>query len=128
MAPTNDGSPNEVLRIELSSDGEAGCVILQGELDLSVVDQAEGALRHAERNGHNVIVDFTALDFMDLAGLRVILAAHQRLGQRLILRGCSPPVHRLFELAGVAKQLPLVPEHGRRDVANDSNGCETMGG
>ncbi|MGH2877207.1 MAG: STAS domain-containing protein [Solirubrobacteraceae bacterium] len=114
MASVDGASASPTFRVELSSEEDASCVRLQGELDLSVVDQAEGALRWAERNGRNVIVDFSALRFMDLVGMHVILAAHQRLGHRLTLRGCSPPVHRLFELTGVADQLPLANENGHR--------------
>lgn len=107
-ALSRDASPSDTFRAEVIADAQETRVALRGELDLAVVGEADDALRRAERDGQSVVVDFRDLVFMDLAGLRLMLVVHERLGQRLTLHGCSEPVHRLFELTETAERLPFV--------------------
>jgi anti-anti-sigma factor len=95
-------------RADSSSDGNEIHVVLHGELDLAGVEHAEHALRRAERDGRVIVVDLSGLTFMDAAGLRVMLAANERLGSRLTFRGCTPQVRRLLELTGTDGDLQLV--------------------
>lgn len=107
MATAGCAFPGDVLSVEVSRAGKEIRIGLRGELDLAVVEEARRALAGAGRDGQRVVVDVSALRFMDLSGLRLLLAAHQRLGDRLTLRGCSGQVHRLCELMGVTERLPL---------------------
>ncbi len=108
MATSREAPPGDAFRVELIDDGDCTRVALYGELDLAAVDEADRALRRAESDTRSVVVDFRRLEFMDLAGLHLLLSAHERLGHRLTLRGCSEQVHRLFELTDTAASLPLV--------------------
>lgn len=107
MAAPSGASPDDVLSVEVTHIGEEIRIRLRGELDLAVIEEARHALAGAEHDGQLVVVDFSELRFMDVSGLRLMLAAHRRLGDRMMLRGCSGQVHRLFELMGAAEQLPL---------------------
>ncbi len=58
-----------------------------------------------------LVLDLDDVQFIDSAGLRVILAAHERKvkrGQRLALTPGSPQVQRLFSIAGVSGHLQTI--------------------
>ena len=58
-----------------------------------------------------VVLDLDDVHFIDSAGLRVVLAAHERKverGQRLALTPGSPQVQRLFSIAGVSGHLQTI--------------------
>ncbi len=87
---------------------------LHGELDLlgapllqEAIDKAEG-----EREASPIMVlDLQDLQFVDSAGLRVILAAHERSrqnGQELALTPGTEQVQRLFTIAGVNDHLRII--------------------
>jgi anti-anti-sigma factor len=80
-----------------------------GELDPGTVDRVEGALRDLLAEGaRDVVLDLSALTFMDSSGLsltlRWSLAAAQD-GFAFSLVPGRPPVQRVFDLAGIAGQL-----------------------
>lgn len=71
---------------------------LHGELDLAAGPALERAL--AATDGGPVVLDLSGLWFADLTGVRLLLAAQERLGARLTLR--TPPcVTRVRKLAGL---------------------------
>ena len=94
--------------VEVTSDGERTRVRLIGELDLATADDAAAGLLIAGMlDDQRVELDLVGLQFMDVRGLRVILAARQRLGDRLRLLPGPPGVQRLLELTGVADRMLL---------------------
>jgi anti-anti-sigma factor len=51
-----------------------------------------------------VIVDLTAVGFMDSSGLTVLFDEHHRLadrGSRLVIRGASPMAMKVMEITGL---------------------------
>jgi anti-sigma B factor antagonist len=99
----------EAFRAELGSHPDGSVLVLSGELDLATAADADAALRAAEirAGGRLVLVDLSGLVFMDVAGLHCLLTAHRRLGDRLRLRACPPPIRRVFALTGTLRRLPL---------------------
>ena len=58
-----------------------------------------------------MVLDLQDLQFVDSAGLRVILAAHERSresGQELALTPGTEQVQRLFTIAGVIDHLRII--------------------
>lgn len=85
-------------------------VALVGELDLAAAPIAEAELREACANADLLVLDLAAVTFMDCAGLRVLLAADERLrasGGRLAIVHAPLQVRRLFDLTGTRDQLQL---------------------
>lgn len=79
-------------------------VSLTGEIDSSTAPQLEshlnGILKAAEIM---VLVDFSRLDFISSAGLRVFLSYAKRIrkaGGKIALAGMSQPVQKVFESVG----------------------------
>jgi anti-anti-sigma factor len=88
---------------------------LTGELDISVRDVVESDLReHIEAIASSVIiVDLSAVTFMDSAGLDPLLRVHAELaGQErvLALQSISPPVNLLFRLLADLRPYGLVQQ------------------
>jgi anti-sigma B factor antagonist len=108
-------------RVEVASKGEASVVSVIGELDLASSPTLEEELeRLAVGNAPLVIVDLSALEFMDSTGLSVLVRAHHRseeTGQRFGLVNGSQQVQRLLSLTGVAERLTLEETPGLPDDA-----------
>ncbi len=82
-----------------------------GELDLATIDtlQAEHE-RMLARGFRHVVVDLRGLEFIDVAGLRLLLALTaeaRRDGWRLSLIQGPYAVRRLFDLTGTLQALPF---------------------
>jgi anti-sigma B factor antagonist len=88
-------------------DGDSAFIVLSGELDLSGTDRLEAAIRHAEESDiGRVIVDLTAITFIDSTGLGVLLDAKRRSNGRLrVTPSEHEAVTRLLELTGTTEIL-----------------------
>ncbi|MEA2492849.1 MAG: anti-sigma factor antagonist [Thermoleophilaceae bacterium] len=100
--------------VTVSTDGDRATVCLCGELDLSGVDRAREAIERAEEDGANLVVlDLSALDFIDSTGLEVVLRAARRAhetGRRLIVQRPSSYVRRLLEMTAIDRSLDIVDD------------------
>ena len=78
---------------------------VHGELDLSTSPQLEEAIAHAS-SASRVVLDLSAMSFMDSSGLAVLLSARKRAetdGLELIVDGANEHAQRLMELTGTAQ-------------------------
>jgi anti-anti-sigma factor len=107
-------SPGEHLRIDVRNESDRIVLGLHGELDLLGAPLLQEAIEKAEREGETsaiLVLDLQDLQFVDSAGLRVILAAHERSrqnGQELALTPGTEQVQRLFTIAGVSGHLRII--------------------
>jgi anti-anti-sigma factor len=88
---------------------------LSGDLDLATSPALEARIRRAvtQHRGDGLILDLSAVTFMDCSGLRPVLRLRNRLQDRLCLRGVPPRVRRLLDLAQVTGTLHILP-HGEQ--------------
>lgn len=91
--------------------GRRSVLRLQGELDLCTKAQLCRAITGVlKRHPRILVVDLSALSFMDCSGLSVLVRAHNRLAaqqHQLLITGCTPVVRRLMSLTGLDAQLHL---------------------
>lgn len=92
-------------------------VFVTGDLDMSATTQMSNALNMGcSLAGNRLVVDVSGLGFMDMAGLRVLVGAHERLLREgrdgIVVRGASGIVRRVFELAGSTPLLDNSPLSG----------------
>jgi anti-anti-sigma factor len=99
------------LAITTHHSGQRSVLRLQGELDVCTKDRLRlaisSALNHSPRL---LVVDLSALGFMDCGGLSVLVWAHQRLAEQecqLLITGAQPIVLRLMHLTGLDTHLRL---------------------
>jgi anti-sigma B factor antagonist len=84
-------------------------IVVAGELDLATGPQLETRLdRVIESTDGDVAVDLADVGYIDSTGLRVLLAAHDRLAQnhrKLAVRNPSVQVVRLLEICGLCNLI-----------------------
>lgn len=106
------GINGEHLRVDVRSEPDRVVLELHGELDLLGAPMLQEDMEKVEAQTPAIVVlDLEDLQFVDSAGLRVILAAHQRSRERgwefALTRG-GEQVQRLFEIAGVGEHLRII--------------------
>ncbi|HTD57932.1 MAG TPA: STAS domain-containing protein [Solirubrobacteraceae bacterium] len=103
---------SEHLRIDVRNAPDRVVLVLHGELDLLGAPLLQKQVESAEVEAKGIVVlDLEELQFIDSAGLRVILAAHERAqdqGHELALTQGPEQVRRLFTIAGVNKHLRII--------------------
>lgn len=102
------------LTISTRSDGAVTHVVLGGEFDLGGVEPFRQCLADVESAGPKaVLVDMSAVEFMDSSGLRALVMANERAvrtGVRLAIVPGPPQVRRVFEITHLDDQLELVED------------------
>ncbi|WP_214404132.1 STAS domain-containing protein [Pseudonocardia lacus] len=95
------------VRSELGPTG--GTADLSGELDISSIAQLWDALSALCGEGYRyVVLDLSELDFLDAAGLGVLVRADRlfrEAGATLALTGLRPSQQRLLEITGLDRAL-----------------------
>ena len=98
------------LRMDSELLGDVHTIRLAGELDIATAKRVELELeRVAATDARTIVVDLSALTFMDSCGLRAMLMADARLRDapsRLAIRRGPPAVQRIFEISGLRDLLP----------------------
>lgn len=105
----SDGTPQ--LQLELRSEGESVRVVVTGELDLATAPWLQARLDQVWARRLPVLLDVSGLAFVDLDGLRLLLAACRVAmsdGRSVLLTRGSEAVERLIDLTGVRSRLSFV--------------------
>lgn len=91
--------------VELVSNGELTKVVVSGDLDLSTVARVRLALESAcEESSAKLVVDLSAVDFVDSHGLQLLVSTHRALaaeGGSLVVLPPAEHVQRVFTLTGL---------------------------
>ncbi|WP_018684582.1 STAS domain-containing protein [Actinokineospora enzanensis] len=104
--------------MEITSEGTDPVVVsVTGEVDLATAPQLEQALDAAlaEPGATGVRVDLSAVEFMDSAGLRVLVAALRKAEESdrtLVLDAPHERVRRIIEITGLAEVFGLAGATG----------------
>lgn len=98
--------------LDVIVDQDSGPARLVGELDISTAPLLEDALREQVRGGGDLVLDLSALTFIDSTGLRSLLWLGRELKGRgrLVLRSPSALVTRVIELTGIESAPSLTIE------------------
>ncbi len=101
-------SPVEAKQV---ADG-AHLVSAWGELDLYAAPALKEALRAAVASGAEVVVvDLTAVTFVDSTALGALVAASRQAGDatRMHIACTNPEIVRTFDVTGIDRVLPVYP-------------------
>jgi anti-sigma B factor antagonist len=101
-----------VAELRLSSErrGTSLVVAVGGELDIITSRQLDDQLTRARRDHRQIILDLTAVDFMDTSSLAVIVGHWKRLqaaGGVLVLAGARYRHTKTLWITGLADRLSL---------------------
>lgn len=82
-----------------SSPSTVAVLRIAGQMDISAAPHLRDVLERAAADGsHDVVVDLAEVTFIDCSGLRPLLEARARCGDRFRLSGVTEPVARLLRL------------------------------
>jgi anti-anti-sigma factor len=99
------------VRSEPGAAADRGAAELSGELDIAGIHQLWDTLSALHDEGYrHVLLDLGELDFLDAAGLGVLVRADllfRGSGARLVLTGLRPAQRRLLELTGLDRTLAV---------------------
>ena len=124
--------PRGPIRLALTKNATPELTVLElaGELDVLTAARLGVELDcEVRQRGGDVVVDLRQADYVDSAGMHVLLNAHRRLARqgRSFAVVCRPgPVRRAFELAKLIETLGVVPsvrEYRRRAQARAAAGA-----
>ena len=97
--------------ISTRSQGGVTVIAVAGSLDSVSSPQAQQAIDAAiAGDGRKVAIDFSALDYISSAGLRVLLGTAKQLGARggaLRMYGLNDSVREVFDISGFSAILPV---------------------
>jgi anti-sigma B factor antagonist len=112
------------LTIITEHDGPRPVLRLQGELDICTKDCLRRAISSAlEHHPPALVLDLSALGFMDCSGLSVLVWAHKLLAgqqRQLLITGSQPIVRRLICLMGLDTYLHLTAPEAEQDASDQS--------
>ena len=97
--------------IEVSAEGQVWRVAVRGDLDCTSADRLRACLRELHRQRAPVVVDLEHVDFVDSAGIGVLVGADRaarRSGQPFSLHSPSRAVRNVLDLSG-AEEIAEVP-------------------
>ena len=97
------------MTINSKKDGKALTLALEGRLDTITSPELEAALKEDLEGVETLIFDFSALDYISSAGLRVLLAAQKKMNRQgsMKLTGVSETVMEIFDITGFADILTI---------------------
>ena len=110
------------LAIDVERDEEATLLVLRGELDMSTASQLRECLVETIDEGARIVIDMEALDFLDSAGLGILVGGLKRArtrGGELELVCTSGDVLKPLEITGLDRVFTI---HPGREAALRSGG------
>ena len=97
------------MNIEKKLEGTALTIALEGRLDTTTSPDLEETLAASLDGVEALVFDFTKLDYLSSAGLRVLLSAQKRMNKQgsMKLVHVNDAVKEVFEITGFADFLTI---------------------
>ena len=81
--------------------------VFDGRLDTLAASEIEQEIHKLDDcEGHNIMLDCTAMDYISSSGLRLFLSILKNAkakGSRVIITGCNDSLHQIFTMTGFIK-------------------------
>lgn len=90
------------MTIEKNLAGTSLLITLKGRLDTTTAPQLENDLKTSLSNITDLIFDFSGIEYISSAGLRVLLATQKIMNQqgKMVLKNVNSTVLEVFEITG----------------------------
>ena len=97
------------MTIEKAQNNGALTLALEGRLDTVTAPQLEAELKNSLEGAESLTLDFSKLDYISSAGLRVLLSAHKILASKggMKVTNVNEIVREVFEVTGFADILTI---------------------
>ena len=84
-------------------------IVLEGRLDTTTAPQLEAELKQSISDNERLIFDFTKLEYLSSAGLRVLLAAQKMMDKQgeMVICNVNDVIAEVFEVTGFSDILTI---------------------
>ena len=91
-----------MLNIEKTMDGSKLTMVLEGRLDTTTAPQLENELKDALDKADTLVLDFSKLEYISSAGLRVLLSTQKVMNRKggMTIRHVNDVIMEIFEVTG----------------------------
>ena len=103
------------MQISTRTSNDIHIVAVSGSLDSTTSPEAQKSLDAVLASAKKIVLDFSGLDYISSAGLRVLLGAAKQLrasGGTLRIFGLNQSVREVFEISGFSSILSVYPSEG----------------
>ena len=97
------------MTIEKNLNGTELTVTITGRLDTTTAPQLEAELKQSTTGIEKLILDFTALEYLSSAGLRVLLGVQKVMNKQgeMIIKNVNDTINEIFEVTGFIDILTI---------------------
>lgn len=97
------------MTINKTLDGSKLCVKVEGRLDTTTAPELEGELKASLDGIDNLELDFTNLEYLSSAGLRVLLATQKTMNTqgKMVVKNVNDTIMEVFEVTGFVDILTI---------------------
>ena len=97
------------MTIEKNLNGTELTVVITGRLDTTTAPQLEAELNQSIAGVEKLVLDFTSLEYLSSAGLRVLLATQKTMNNQgeMIIKNVNETIHEIFEVTGFIDILTI---------------------
>lgn len=98
-----------MLNIEKKTEGKNLNMILTGRLDTTTAPDLEKEVKESIEGVEKLVFDFSSLEYISSAGLRVLLSAQKIMNKQgeMIVKNASDDVKEIFEVTGFSDILTI---------------------
>ena len=97
------------MTIEKNLNGTELTVAVEGRLDTTTAPQLEASLKESFEGITKLALDFSALEYLSSAGLRVLLASQKVMNKQgeMVIKNINETIREIFEVTGFVDILTI---------------------
>ena len=97
------------MTIEKNLNGAELIVKVVGRLDTTTAPELETSLKESFEGLEKLVLDFSELDYLSSAGLRVLLQSQKTMNKQgeMVVRNVNETISEIFEVTGFADVLTI---------------------
>ena len=99
------------MKVTLENEGQAITILPEGRIDTVTAPELEDAMSKIPNDSTSIKFDFSKVDYISSAGLRVLLVAQKTMkktGGSMSIANVSPAVKEVFDITGFSDILTIV--------------------
>ena len=97
------------MTIEKTLNGSELTIVISCRLDTTTAPQLEAEIKQSTAGIEKLVLDFTALEYLSSAGLRVLIAAQKLMNKQgeMIIKNVNDTINEIFEVTGFIDVLTI---------------------
>lgn len=97
------------MTITTNKNGNEITLVLEGRLDTNTAPELEAEVKNVIEGAEQLVFDFTALDYLSSAGLRVLLSTQKAMSKqgKMIIKNVNDTIMEVFDITGFLDILTI---------------------